>query len=84
MKNRLRLIMVLLLILPGSVYPADEPTLGESERTDQAETEQEEPEASASPAADNLKSTDLGEAFRNFRPSEEISADNAVSFPVDI
>ena len=26
----------------------------------------------------------LGDAFKNFRPSEEISADNPVPFPVDI
>ncbi len=32
----------------------------------------------------DLKQPDLGEALRNFRPSEEISADNAVAFPVDI
>lgn len=36
------------------------------------------------PQADNLKNRDLGAAFRSFRPSEEISADNAVPFPVDI
>ncbi|MFT7218894.1 MAG: hypothetical protein ACI8Z1_000507 [Candidatus Azotimanducaceae bacterium] len=26
----------------------------------------------------------IGDAFKNFRPSEEISADNPVPFPVDI
>ncbi len=38
----------------------------------------------ATPDSDNLKDRSLGDAFRNFRPSEEISADNAVAFPVDI
>jgi hypothetical protein len=42
--------------------------------------EQNEPQ----PQAENLKNRDLGAAFRSFRPSEEISADNAVPFPVDI
>ena len=38
----------------------------------------------APPQAENLKNRELGAAFRQFRPSEEISADNAVPFPVDI
>jgi hypothetical protein len=42
--------------------------------------EQNEPQ----PQAENLKNRDLGAAFKTFRPSEEISADNAVPFPVDI
>ncbi len=33
---------------------------------------------------ENLRVRDLGEAFRTFQPSEAISADNAVPFPVDI
>ncbi len=33
---------------------------------------------------ENLKNRELGDAFRSFQPSEEISADNAVPFPVDI
>jgi len=36
------------------------------------------------PQAENLKNRELGAAFRQFRPSEAISADNAVPFPVDI
>ncbi|MFP6807185.1 MAG: hypothetical protein VB957_08390 [Pseudomonadales bacterium] len=36
------------------------------------------------PDGNNLKDRDLGTAFRLFQPSEEISADNAVPFPVDI
>ncbi len=36
------------------------------------------------PRGENLKNRDLGAAFRTFRPSEEISADNAVAYPVDI
>ncbi|MBT4160161.1 MAG: hypothetical protein HOC70_02615 [Gammaproteobacteria bacterium] len=46
------------------------------------ETIEEEDEKQ--PEADQLKFRKLGSAFKDFRPSEEISADNAVSFPVDI
>ena len=40
--------------------------------------------AGSLPEASQLLQRALGDAFRNFKPSEEISADNAVSFPVDI
>ena len=40
--------------------------------------------AVATPLAENLKSRNLGAAFKSFEPSEEISADNAVPYPVDI
>ena len=36
------------------------------------------------PQGSNLRARDIGDAFKNFQPSEEISADNAVTFPVDI
>ena len=36
------------------------------------------------PQSGNLRARDIGDAFKNFQPSEEISADNAVTFPVDI
>ena len=95
MTNRRQLILLLLLFLPLGIYPADEPTQEESEKTPypektgqeqtrQKQTDQGETEQSGSLTSDNLKTRDLGEAFRNFRPSEEISADNAVPFPVDI
>ena len=38
----------------------------------------------SSPQAEELKETTLGDSFRNFVPSELISTDNAVPFPVDI
>lgn len=41
-------------------------------------------ETAIAPPSSNLRSRDFGDAFKNFRPSEEISADNAVTFPVDI
>ena len=35
-------------------------------------------------AGTTARSNTLGDAFKNFQPSEEISADNPVPFPVDI
>ena len=55
----------------------DEQTSGQTEIENRAEDE-------SAPAAANLRNRKLGDAFKNFRPSEEISADNAVAFPVDI
>ncbi len=51
-------------------------------KEDTAETAGNKPPVN--PLDIRLKSTDPGAAFRSFRPSEEISADNAVPFPVDI
>ncbi len=55
------------------------------EKTD--EPEQSRPETDTqqeAPAREKLRNREIGDAFRNFRPSEEITADNAVGFPVDI
>jgi len=41
-------------------------------------------QSSINEPTENLKNRKLGAALRQFRPSEEISADNAVPFPVDI
>ncbi len=57
-----------------------EPSAANPEEKQADATQQTE----AAPQADNLRNRDLGDAFRNFQPSEEISADNAVTFPVDI
>ena len=60
--------------------------------TEQPDTDEEQnkiPESNqisktGPPQAENLKNRELGAAFRRFRPSEAISTDNAVPFPVDI
>ena len=52
----------------------------ESEKKENQARRSSEP----APEADRLKERDLGDAFRRFVPSEAISADNAVPFPVDI
>lgn len=36
------------------------------------------------PETDRLRNRDLGKALEQFTPSEAISADNAVPFPIDI
>ena len=51
--------------------------------------EMEQPQSDATtprpaPNAAQLKTRGLGAAFEKFNPSEAISADNAVPFPIDI
>lgn len=64
---------------------ASEPNADRDELSvEEDQEEQHDTKTEIHPDANNSKSRDLGEAFKNFRPSEEISADNAVPFPVDI
>ena len=66
------------------------PIIIQAEEVDEANSQTESassPEiesANESAASEQLRSRELSDAFKNFRPSEEITADNAVSFPVDI
>lgn len=66
----------------------NEQTVTDTDRQPNAESDAgqaaEEKATDSLPEASQLRQRDLGDAFRNFKPSEEISADNAVSFPVDI
>lgn len=59
-----------------------------SEATDAGDSQKENNGVNATdvnaPEAANLRNRALGDAFENFQPSEDISADNAVKFPVDI
>ena len=73
------LLLTLALFAAPPIWSAEAPE-AESITKEDAATGTVDP----APEADNLRSPDLGEAFSNFRPSEEISADNAVPFPVDI
>ena len=73
------LLLTLALLSAPSSWSAEAPE-AQAEKQEDAATDAVEP----TPEADKLRNRDLGEAFSNFRPSEEISADNAVSFPVDI
>lgn len=91
MKLTLIFVSILLLALPvvaeqaTQASPTPETEQGETpeqgEVPQQGEPDQASPDA---PTGEQLRSRELGEAFRIFRPSEEISADNAVPFPVDI
>lgn len=65
--------------------PSSDPPIADEVTEEASEETAAKNEASAPvPSADNLRARDLGDALQNFRPSEEISADNAVPFPVDI
>lgn len=66
---------------PGSVRSTEQP--GTNEEQNQ-KSDIKQASTTGSPQAENLKNRELGAAFRRFRPSEAISADNAVPFPVDI
>ena len=93
---RLTCLLTLFIVMPVIVMPVhgqEETTAGETkdpetdpsamgDSPEQKETAPEQNEQQ--PKAENLKNRDLGAAFRSFQPSEEISADNAVPFPVDI
>ena len=62
-----------------------EPILNENiEPADVSEEQTSENPSKPAPQGGNLRARDIGDAFKNFQPSEEISADNAVTFPVDI
>ena len=76
--NKLLLLVLLSLILPPAAEEAPD------RQEDEQKTETSASEETPAPQAGNLRNRELGDAFRNFQPSEEISADNAVSFPVDI
>lgn len=62
-----------------------DPILDEDiEPADVSKEQTSEQSSKPGPQGSNLRARDIGDAFKNFQPSEEISADNAVTFPVDI
>ncbi|MBO6701038.1 MAG: hypothetical protein JJ921_01775 [Pseudomonadales bacterium] len=83
MKRRL-LITLLLFITPLQAEEQEQSSRQQAESSATTTEATAKEEAEPAPEAGNLRARELGEAFRNFQPSEEISADNAVSFPVDI
>ncbi|HIE85325.1 MAG: hypothetical protein ABGY43_04320 [bacterium] len=68
-------------ILDEDIEPADVSKEQTSEPLPELSSKQSSKPA---PQGGNLRARDIGDAFKNFQPSEEISADNAVTFPVDI
>jgi len=86
-----RLACLFILLIAMALQAEEEKAVADSTEaaaksaTDNTEQHAVETEQTISePQAENLKNRNLGAAFRSFRPSEEISADNAVPFPVDI
>ena len=70
----------------GSIPVSTPATMGDPSPSPE-NVEQPQPAAKAPPPAPNaaqLKTHGLGSAFEKFNPSEAISADNAVPFPIDI
>ena len=66
-----------------------QPVTAEQEERQAEETSLTEPETTpapddSTPAVENPANPDQDETFRIFQPSEDISADTAVPFPVDI
>ena len=62
-------------------------TAGDPSPPPSAQMEQPQTDAKTPPPAPDaaqLKTRGLGAAFEKFNPSEAISADNAVPFPIDI
>ena len=92
-----RLILTALTLL--ACFAPAQPAMAETAQTDTPETKPPVTKVPGEPAPNkpapgkpapnkqnpgSLTAPKLDEAFKNFTPSEEISADNAVPFPVDI
>lgn len=85
MKNLIRLSLTT-LFLTTIAYSALFAAAPEDEEQDSAADEQVEAveESPQEPDFSRLKKRELGTTLDRFIPSEEISTDNAVAFPVDI
>ena len=87
MKNWLTLLLI--MSTTPVVFSAEEPADNaktQTEADEKPDTTSKDKNKSSEPVpeADRLKQRELGDAFRRFVPSEAISSDNAVPFPVDI
>ncbi len=78
------LLLSLILALSATVGAAPEDLDSTPTEAAKADSAQQESEETSSPEPNRPKERDLAEALRTFTPSEAISADNAVPFPVDI
>lgn len=86
--NMRHILLYLTLMMYSPIAPAQNPdeetnTAQESPATEEAAPESSEDDQQE-PEPEKLRKKELGEAFKQFKPSEEISADNAVPFPIDI
>ncbi|MEQ8408836.1 MAG: hypothetical protein RKH07_11225 [Gammaproteobacteria bacterium] len=82
MKPLLRYIMLLSLLLGWSVQAAEDPA-PQSQDTEEIQAEQDAPAANDS-EDDQAVADDAEESPGRFIPTEEISQDLGVSFPIDI
>jgi len=66
--------------------PVENPEANRQESSTSTSEERRSPDTTdtRAPEPGNLRRKDISEAFEQFSPSEEISADNAVPFPTDI
>ncbi len=82
-------MLLVMLLMPQGVSAAEADVGDTAENTlDAAEpvapTEEKEVTPAPGPETDRLRNRNLGKALEQFTPSEAISADNAVPFPIDI
>lgn len=86
--KQLLLCLIFALLSPGVMsQESDQETTTSSKESSESANEDQQQSAddeTGEPDAGNLRQKKLGEAFKEFTPSEEISADNAVPFPTDI
>ena len=85
MKNLIRQSLTMLLLITMACGALCAPAPEEEEQDSAADEPVEEVEESPQvPDSSRLKRRELGTSLDRFIPSEEISTDNAVPFPVDI
>lgn len=85
MKLTIKMFVLLLAAIAFSPAWCEESKPKDDETTASSEKTAREQKAGAdSPSPKSLKEKKLGDTFDRFIPTEVISADNAVPFPVDI
>ncbi len=84
MKNLIRQSLTLLLLITISCGALCAAAPEEEEQDSTADEPVEDVESPQVPDSSRLKRRELGTSLDRFIPSEEISTDNAVPFPVDI
>ena len=81
MNRRIRALCLLCILMPCLALAAESEQRTEaSDGVDVPEIDKQDPPE----ANDTLRDKKLSDAFKDFTPTERISADNAVPFPVDI
>ena len=76
--------LIFVLLLPLVALAEDATPEAEDEQAQAPAQETAQEPTKKKPDSNKLRSRELSDAFKNFKPSEEITADNAVAFPIDI